>query len=263
MMSQLPDQSMPNLTRNGIRKRGWSEDRIEGESSHANKRVATSDEDDGGGWDEGLHRQFVDAIFEVGLRNSSPAVILENMTVKAKAITSERVKSKLQKYRNSKDKSKQEYMEEYDAFMARLKAVAYAGVGSQSDSSPYTSLEMMGCKKLLGGDAAAFLSFATLHSANGRNLESASGSGVGAAPSELLRKDVNQYVENFAGTGIPFPELTDAEKKSSLGISMTFVMGLFMSMSQHLVKQREKTDNSVAVVDDDNAGASKKASFPE
>ena len=40
-------------------------------------------------WDEDLHRQFVSAVFEVGLRNASPAVILENMFSKSKHFKTE------------------------------------------------------------------------------------------------------------------------------------------------------------------------------
>ena len=75
-------------------------------------KVAKRDEDvQEEEWDDTLHKMFVASIYEIGLKNSSPAVILENMAQKPKTITSERVMSQLQKYRNNREKSKQEFMD--------------------------------------------------------------------------------------------------------------------------------------------------------
>ena len=62
--------------------------------------------------------------------------------------------------------------------------------------------------------------------------------GIAAMTSHLLRKDVSEYIQDFEGTGIPFPELSEEEKQTSLGVSLTFVMGLFLSMTQHLMSER-------------------------
>eukprot|EP00934_Nitzschia_sp_Nitz4_P002172 Nitzschia sp. Nitz4//scaffold128_size63911//8563//9402//NITZ4_006213-RA/size63911-processed-gene-0.127-mRNA-1//-1//CDS//3329534814//2172//frame0 len=185
------------------------------------------------GWNDELHKEFVSAIFETGLRNASPAVILENMTKKLQSITSERVKSKLQKYRNNKDKSRQEFLEQYDAFMGKLRALGFAGVGTKADKSPLGMLEMLGSNELLGGDVAAYLSFAVMK----EDITERDGD-PSALSSEILQKGALEYVDDFSGTGIPFPELTESEKTSSLGISMTFVFGLFMSLTQHLMRER-------------------------
>eukprot|EP00537_Pseudo-nitzschia_pungens_P003280 CAMPEP_0172363250 /NCGR_PEP_ID=MMETSP1060-20121228/6667_1 /TAXON_ID=37318 /ORGANISM="Pseudo-nitzschia pungens, Strain cf. cingulata" /LENGTH=247 /DNA_ID=CAMNT_0013085959 /DNA_START=51 /DNA_END=791 /DNA_ORIENTATION=+ len=73
-------------------------------------------------WTEEQHREFVASIFDIGLKNASPAVILENMTQKVESITSERVKSKLQKYRSEKnrEKSREEFMDEYCQFLEHV-----------------------------------------------------------------------------------------------------------------------------------------------
>lgn len=210
-----------------------------GEDAPSAKRYHKSENEDSSSpdWDDELHEKFVSSIFEIGLRNASPAVILENMTQKSPSITSERVKSKLQKYRNNKEKSREEFKSEYEAFLLRLKAIDSAGAGTRASESPTALLEMLGSNKLLGGDVAAFLSYAVMK----EHMAVKSGDTDGAVMStQLLRKGALEYVENFAGTGIPFPELTEEEKKSSLGISMTFVMGLFLSMSQHLTRAREQ-----------------------
>lgn len=200
-------------------------------------------------WDDDVHQKFVASIFEIGLRNASPAVILENMTQKSASITSERVKSKLQKYRKNKDKSREEFNEEYEAFLQRLRALDSAGAGTSASDSPMALLEMLGSNKMLGGDVAAFLSYAVMR----ERMTMASGEGDGAIiSSQLLKKGALEYVEHFAGTGIPFPELTEEEKKSSLGISMTFVMGLFLSMSQYLASSREQQQHSNSSSEDDS-----------
>lgn len=240
---------------NGSKKRNReSEDDTSSEHASAGKAHKINTNSDDQEWSDEFHKEFVSAVFDIGLRNSSPAVILENMTEKSKAITSERVKSKLQKYRNSKDKSRQDFIDEYDAFLARLKAVGCAGVGTHAGSSPLALLEMMGCKKLLGGDAAAFLSYAVLNENSSSAKNDQIVNGATSMSSQLFRKDVSEYVENFAGTGIPFPELTEEEKNTSLGVSMTFVMGLFLSMTQHLMQERTEAER---LSRDNDAGNSK------
>ena len=186
-------------------------------------------------WDEETHKLFAEAIYDIGLRNSSPAVILENMAQQPKMISSERVKSKLQKYRNQGEKSRQEFMDDYSSFIRKAKAIETAGGGGSA--APGALLEMMGSSKLFGGDVAAFLSYAVM-----KEREIKSGSGPQALSTDVLKKDALEYVENFSGTGIAFPQLTDEEKGSSLGVSMTFVMGLCLSMTQHVMKERARAE---------------------
>lgn len=237
-MSSSDDDNEGTYSSDGSNKRGRDNDDDDDTSEKASVKEGRTIADEGP-WSADLHRHLVSAVFEIGLRNASPAVILENMTEKAKAITSERVKSKLQKYRNNKKKSRQDFMEEYDAFLARLNAVGCAGLGSPGGRSPTSLLEMMGCKKLLGGDAAAFLSYAVMNEqAAGGSRGDAAIEGIAAMTSHLLRKDVSEYIQDFEGTGIPFPELSEEEKQTSLGVSLTFVMGLFLSMTQHLMTER-------------------------
>jgi SHAQKYF class myb-like DNA-binding protein len=205
-------------------------------------KVAKHDEQqDESSWNEQQHKDFVAAIFQIGLRNSSPAVILENMTQKPESITSERVKSKLQKYRKSRDKSKDDFLEEYESFLQRAKAIECPGGRAAGEESPPSALlELMGSNKLLGGDAAAFLSYAVMKE---RAVNNAGEGERAVLSTQLFRTGALEYLENFAGAGIPFPQLTEAEKRSSLGVSMTFVMGLFLSMSQHLMRERSVAES--------------------
>jgi hypothetical protein len=57
--------------------------------------------------------------------------------------------------------------------------------------------------------------------------------------SQSLQSQVADILTEFAGKPIPFPVLSETEKKSPLGMSMAFVMGLFFSMQQQLAKARE------------------------
>eukprot|EP00592_Proboscia_alata_P006327 CAMPEP_0194360420 /NCGR_PEP_ID=MMETSP0174-20130528/7760_1 /TAXON_ID=216777 /ORGANISM="Proboscia alata, Strain PI-D3" /LENGTH=1217 /DNA_ID=CAMNT_0039131899 /DNA_START=387 /DNA_END=4040 /DNA_ORIENTATION=+ len=86
-------------------------------------------------WPEELHRDFVAAVFDVGLKHSSPSAIMEHMTTHIN-VTSERVKSRLQKYRLHREKSKMDYMTSYDASLLRLKFTTGDDV---SDSMGYNS----------------------------------------------------------------------------------------------------------------------------
>ena len=61
-------------------------------------------------------------------------------------------------------------------------------------------------------------------------------------PTNVLRKGAREYVDNYAGCAMQFPILTESEKKSSLGIAMTFIAGLFLTMSQHLTRERARAE---------------------
>lgn len=199
------------------------------------------DEDDDSEWDEELHDRFVSAIFEVGLKNASPAIILENMTQKLDSITSERVKSKLQKYRNSKEKSRDEFMEEYRSFLQRAKAMESAGgfERGRANIGPSSLLKMMGSRRLLGGDLAGYLTFVVT---KGKEASHAGESDGALLSSRILRRGAEEYVDAMSGSPIPFPILSEDEKKTSLGVAMTFVMGLFLSMSQYLTRERARAE---------------------
>ena len=101
-------------------------------------------------WTEEMHRNFVMAIYDTGVAQSSPSVILENMdqhptdgtaaAAAASSLTSERVKSHLQKYRKNKDKSKEEFLKEYDSFLRKAVTVG----GASGIMPPAAMIEMVG-----------------------------------------------------------------------------------------------------------------------
>jgi hypothetical protein len=66
---------------------------------------------------------------------------------------------------------------------------------------------------------------------------------IGRVGSQFHRKDAIDYIEDFAGAGIPFPELSEEERQSSLGLSMLHVKELFVSMRHHVMTNRGVPDS--------------------
>ncbi|KAL4111297.1 hypothetical protein PRIC1_002978 [Phytophthora ramorum] len=67
-------------------------------------------------WPDDLHRLFVAAIFDVGLKNASPKALLALMEAAGPnaGLTTEHLKSHLQKYRLNYERSRMEFLEYYD-----------------------------------------------------------------------------------------------------------------------------------------------------
>eukprot|EP00978_Attheya_sp_CCMP212_P036125 scaffold161799_cov55-Attheya_sp.AAC.2 len=177
-------------------------------------------------WPEALHREFVAAVFEVGLKHSSPSSILENME-RHEQINSERIKSHLQKYRMHKDKSKKDFMASYDIAMDRCKNGESAGGGNK----PANILNY--------GEVAAHLSHSTILDETGRS-----------PPTKRVLKAAgssNQAPRNgiaMKGGILDLPKLTDAEKQSPIGASMGYLMGLFLSLREQIMRDRAAAANT-------------------
>ena len=260
------DEPATKKKRSRVESGKYDFDIAQAEHSNGNERSVDENDDL---WDEELHSHFVSSIFEVGLKNSSPAIILENMAQKVETITSERVKSKLQKYRSNKnkDKSKAEFMTAYRDFLDRIKSIQadskpltgihqqQQGIIDSSSSDPILSQLMEDIanrtcsnKHLLsGGDVAGYLTYSVMKEnsqmKNVGSQASFNGTAINAVlPTNVLRKGSKEYVEKFSGSAIQFPVLTEVEKKSSLGIAMTFIAGLFLTMSQHLTRERARAE---------------------
>mmetsp|Transcript_2589 Transcript_2589/g.4114 ORF Transcript_2589/g.4114 Transcript_2589/m.4114 type:complete len:245 (-) Transcript_2589:269-1003(-) len=78
-------------------------------------------------WNEDLMRHvlpkemeadFVASVFEIGLRNSSPKVLMQLMPL-TNSLTTEHIKSHLQKYRLHYTRSKEEFLQYYDSHLKR------------------------------------------------------------------------------------------------------------------------------------------------
>ena len=187
-------------------------------------------------WPEDLHRDFVSAIFDVGLKHSSPATILEHMS-KHEQITTERIKSHLQKYRLHRVKSKKEFISSYEASLRNF----------QNHNSSSNSL-------VIGnGEVAAHLTSVSLGSSSGKKMDISNNSSINKTKKEdasntnvatiakssddaLVKQSPRQQLNN--NDSLMLPQLTEAEKQSPIGAAMGYLMGLFFSLKQQLMIQR-------------------------
>lgn len=176
-------------------------------------------------WPASLHRHLVEALYEVGLKHASPAVLMETMGPNlAEDVTSERVKSHLQKYRNNKDRNKEDFLREYDEWMAHVRSTGGSPLplpgGSSSSSSSAlfdTARSQHGPPdRLHGGDRAALLTHAVL---------------AEQAAAAAIRSHLPQH--EFV-----FPVLSEAEKRTPLGEALTHAMRLFEPLAQCVRDER-------------------------
>ena len=172
-------------------------------------------------WPDELHRDFVSAIFDVGLKHASPSALLEHMP-EHDQITSERVKSHLQKYRMHRAKSKKEFMSCYEATLNN-----YQVTGAKS-------------KSLGSGEVAAHLAYSTMIEPE----ETSSTEPIQGQPN-LPRESANDMFGTSRGGALILPKLTEAEKKSPMGASLGYLMGLFFSLRQQLLANRAAAASSV------------------
>jgi SHAQKYF class myb-like DNA-binding protein len=181
---------------------------------------ASDESERNGKFDE--HQAFVAAVFEIGLVNSSPSVIMENMINLPPHITRERTKSHLQKFRKAKDESKENFLKEYDEFFktaeeTKAATISKGAVAPREDAILFSVLDGRNSNELVGGDAAAILSYSIINNCQHT-----------PDPTKLP----------FRGVSASFPTLTKTEKDSELGASLIFVKGLLSHMTEHLLTTR-------------------------
>ena len=73
-------------------------------------------------WTDELHRIFIASIFDVGLRQAKPKIILQNMGDCPEELTTEHIKSHLQKYRANSQRTKDLFLKQFE--IARKEAAA-------------------------------------------------------------------------------------------------------------------------------------------
>jgi len=207
--------------------------------SDSDKRLKYASEEGQESLTENDHRNIAAAIFEVGLKNASPSIIMEMMTTSDNGITSERVKSHLQKYRKNRAKSTAEFFNDYESFMQKAMTVGAAGTKLVS---PDAIKKMIGSEGLFGGDLAAFLSYSALHD---ETIEMRNDV-FDKDTTEAAEKGSYEMKEHAKGASIPFPKLTEEERRSPLGISISNAISLFYSMTQHLTEEREAKQKALA-----------------
>lgn len=185
-------------------------------------------------WSENVHRDFVGAIFDIGMKNSSPSTILDQMVRCSEEITSERIKSHLQKYRLNKEKSKKEYMHSYDAALAKFKAC-----GVPPDAP----------RNLTAGAVAAYLTYASTGIVVGdaSTQLNTSVSNEQNPPFKNDNKDDKNSSIEICRNALILPTLTEEERKSPLGSALGYILGLLFAFRQQLLHQRRmNSDVSLA-----------------
>jgi SHAQKYF class myb-like DNA-binding protein len=197
-------------------------------ASGKSRKKATKDSDDRWSkrftWPEDLHRDFVSAVFEVGLKHSSPLTILEHMP-NHEQITAERIKSHLQKYRKHRDKSKQNFMSAYDETLSKIKQ--HGGLDRT--------------KSLSGGEVPGHLTYATMHEGEDAAANEEPSTQVADAG------DDKKALLPHAQESLVLPRLTEEEKSSAIGASLGYLLGLFFSLKQQLLAQRAMQQQHLTV----------------
>ncbi|KAL3938297.1 MAG: hypothetical protein SGARI_001793, partial [Bacillariaceae sp.] len=195
-------------------------------------------------WPEDLHRDFVSAIFDVGLKQSSPTTILEQMP-KHEQITTERIKSHLQKYRLHRAKSKKEFVSSYEASLRKLQnqepvGGAANGIAGGEVAAHLTFAENVGSGSAGGPSAISHAS--PVAGPTSMNLPSAhiiTGATQMNRPFPTMNSSPsNMVTPQEENASLMLPELTDLEKESPIGSAMGHLMGLFFSLRQQLLIQR-------------------------
>jgi len=196
-------------------------------------------------WPDELHRDFVSAVFDVGLKHSSPSAIMEFMRPNPD-VTSERVKSRLQKYRKNREKSRNEFMASYDSalerFQRRQQEQNQAPQGGQED------VENSG-HSVSGGEAAALCTHASfaerIHASDGGSVSLVSSVRstpvTGIAPTSSVSQLSQLATREADGVGtLHMPLLTTEEKDGHIGQSFGYLVGLYQSLSRQLEESRRQ-----------------------
>jgi len=113
-------------------------------------------------------------------------------------------------------------------------------------------------KSLSSGEVAAHLTYSTIMdsdaSATAPAPEQPQATDQGATPAPPTNEGcpAPQEVDSSStqqGGALYLPQLTEAEKQSPIGASMGYLMGLFFSLRQQLMKQREESGASPSAAD--------------
>jgi len=198
-------------------------------------------------WPEELHRDFVSAVFDVGLKHASPSTIIEQMPSHGE-ITVERIKSHLQKYRVHRAKSKRDFMTCYDASLSKMQQEGGIGTfralssGEVPAHLAYASLTGQEVDEAEVADAIAEAAKPNT-AGSGKRSSTRRGSGDAKFDEEVeQQQDLGYVVDNRVVSehqdSLVLPRLTDEEKRSPIGASMGYLMGLFFSLKQQLMAQR-------------------------
>ena len=203
-------------------------------------------------WTPDAYRSFISVVYNEGMKHASPSVIRESMTMRNPMITSERIKSHLQKYRLHSSKSKDEFMNEYDTWMAKVThalGTSNLAMGPTPLPSPLYALQLSGLGIPSAGALAAYLTYSVVADERGGDQEQqpSGDPGVARLPSTVPQDEDQQEIlaRLVSDPTFVFPALTDEEKQSSLGRMLMHVMALCMELNDRILQLRhQQTDNA-------------------
>ena len=189
------------------------------------------------------HREFVHAIYENGLAESSPLLIWEHMSENIKAaypeLNIEKLKSKLQKYRKNKDKYEEEFMSEYDTTLNELLDTVPSKTGEERnlpsggpDIAKLTH-SILTQKDTYDSKVSSAHKLAFLSQEKTRKLLQETSIG----PSTTAQRSANN--DDPGSSIMTLPVLTPTERNSPIGQSFDFFLALFESFKCELYAQRE------------------------
>ena len=208
-------------------------------------------------WTAAQHRDFVAAIYETGLHSSSPVVILQNMLPTHETITTDRVKSHLQKYRRNRSKAKEKFMAAYDKWMAKaislttdLNRPLGGNVEELHARNPAALSELrehMNPANHSLGETAAYLAFLVmLQEKRRRDTEQASRASLPSGDeSTKLSETITAandpvLLSHLAYESVSYPQLSREEMDSPLGQGLEYTRKLMSTISSHLHSHRIK-----------------------
>ena len=211
-------------------------------------------------WTAAQHRDFVAAIYEAGLHSSSPVVILQNMQPTHETITTERVKSHLQKYRRNRSKAKAKFMAAYDKWMAKaisLTTDLNRPLGSNvEDLHARNPAALSELRELMNpanhslGETAAYLGFLVMLQEKRRKaVERAGWASLPPVDNETKRNNVPETIaaannlvllSHLDYESVSYPQLTREEMDSPLGQGLEYTRQLMSTINSHLDSQRQQ-----------------------
>lgn len=180
-------------------------------------------------WPDELHRDFVAAVFEVGLKHSSPSSIMEHMKQNPD-VTSERVKSHLQKYRLNRQKSRNEFMTSYDRALDGFK------------NNPH-DFDDDGDHSFSCGEGAALLTHSVQTEATREGSQSSTGGNKGLPEQTPAPTQGGPPAQDSVGVStLHLPLLSEEESQSPLGQTFGYLVGMFQTLSLELEMKRRAQD---------------------
>jgi SHAQKYF class myb-like DNA-binding protein len=189
--------------------------------------TAASQDKESSTWTWELHRSFVHSVFLVGISRSSPAVVTQYMQLHPEAMTAERIKSHLQKFRKNKDKSIEDFMSEYDTYLMNCKDLV-----SPQDMDALLS------ERVRGGELAAQTTLRVM--ADDRQL--IPGPLPLLAPPRglaLPQGNATRRTSSIPRRIISVPHLSDEELQSPIGKALYHVKQAMQSMVDQIYATRE------------------------